>query len=223
MTKNSDNTSEKDKTEPIDKVNSHSKKLRIINNIIILIIIFGLGAFIYFINFEDQKVSEVEKIVHETTEANIDMAENNIEIKNSIISGIDGRDQYYEISSEKIWNTKNNQDVVEMSGIRTKLMLKNNFEVTIVGKSAIFNNKTKSLKLDSDIKMSSNREFEVFLKNIDIDLRNKIIHGTSPVVIKYEDICIKGNDFEINNNGDKITFTNGVNFTVGANTQCLIS
>ncbi len=223
MTNTSENNSKIKKNEQIDKVNSHTKNLKIINNFILLLIILGAGALIYSVNFGGQTMTKIENITPVSIEKETHMDENTIEIKNSIISGLDGQNQYYEISSERTWNSINNKDIVEMTGISTKLLLKNGLEINIVGKSALFNNKTKQLKLESDIEISSNNNFEVFIQDIDIDLRKKIISSPSPVKIRYEDICIEGKNFEINDNGDKIKFTDGVTFIFGGYTQCLVS
>ena len=223
MTNTTENNSKIKKNEQIDKVNSHTKNLKIINNFILLLIILGAGALIYSVNFGGQTVTKIENITPISIEKDKHMDENTIEIKNSIISGLDGQNQYYEISSERTWNSINNKDIVEMTGISTKLLLKNGLEINILGKSALFNNKTKQLKLESDIEISSNNKFEVFIQDIDIDLRKKIISSPSPVKIRYEDICIEGKNFEINNNGDKIKFTDGVNFIFGEHAQCLVS
>ena len=110
-----------------------------------------------------------------------------------------------------------------MSGIKTKLLLKNDLEINIIGNSARFNHKTKHLQLESDIVISSNTNVGVFIENINIDLQKKIISSTHPVKIAYEDICIEGKNFEINNNGDKIKFTDGVNLIIGENTLCITS
>ena len=223
MTNTSANTAKNKKNDQIDKANSHTRNLKIINNFIVFLIFLGVGGLIYYFNLEEQQVTEVETITPKSIEKSTNMTENIIEIKNSVISGIDGQNQYYEISSERTWNSIDDKDIVKMTGIRTKLLLKNDLEVNIVGKSALFNNKTKYLKLESDIEISSNNKFEVFIKNIDIDLRKKIISSLSPVKIRYEDICIEGKNFEINNNGDKIRFTDGVNFIIGENNQCITS
>ena len=223
MTNTSENNSKIKKNEQIDKVNSHTKNLKIINNFILLLIILGAVALIYFVNFGGQTMTKIENITPVSIEKETHMDENTIEIKNSIISGLDGQNQYYEISSERTWNSINNKDIVEMTGISTKLLLKNGLEINILGKSAQFNNKTKQLKLESDIEISSNNNFEVFIQDIDIDLRKKIISSPSPVKIRYEDICIEGKNFEINDNGDKIKFTDGVTFIFGGYTQCLVS
>ena len=223
MTNTTENNSKIKKNEQIDKVNSHTKNLKIINNFILLLIILGVGALIFSVNFGGQTVTKIENITPISIKKDKHMDENTIEIKNSIISGLDGQNQYYEISSERTWNSINNRDIVEMTGISTKLLLKNGLEINILGKSAQFNNKTKQLKLESDIEISSNNKFEVFIQDIDIDLRKKIISSPSPVKIRYEDICIEGKNFEINNNGDKIKFTDGVNFILGEYAQCLAS
>ena len=223
MTNTSENTLKKTKNDEIVRANSHTRNLKLINNIILLLIILGVGTLFYFINFEGQKVAEIENVTAVSIEKDTSMAENTVEIKNSIISGIDGQNQYYEISTERTWNSIDNKDIVEMSGIKTNLLLKNDLEINIFGSSARFNHKTKHLQLESDIVISSNTNVKVFIENINIDLQKKIISSPHPVKIAFEDICIEGKNFEINNNGDKIKFTDGVNLIIGENTRCVIS
>ena len=223
MTNTSENTLIKTKNDEIERANSHTRNLKLINNLILLLIILGVGTLVYFINFEGQEVTEIENVTPVPVEKDTSMAENTVEIKNSIISGIDGQNQYYEISTERTWNSIDNRDIVEMSGIKTKLLLKNDLEINIIGKSARFNHKTQYLKLENDIVISSNKNVEVFIENINIDLQKKIISSQRPVIIIFEDICIEGKNFEINNNGDKIKFTDGVSLMIGENTRCIMS
>ena len=96
-------------------------------------------------------------------------------------------------------------------------------EINIIGNSARFNHKTQHLQLESDIVISSNKNVGVLIESIKIDLQKKIISSPRPVKIAYEDICIEGKNFEINNNGDKIKFTDGVNLIIGENTLCITS
>ena len=222
MTNTSENTQIKTKNDEIDRANSHTRNLKLINNLILLLIILGVGTLVYFINFENQKITEIENVTPIPVEKDTSMAENTVEIKNSIISGIDGQNQYYEISTERTWNSIDNKDIVEMSGIKTKLLLKNDLEINIIGNSARFNHKTQHLQLESDIVISSNKNVGVFIESINIDLQ-KIISSPLPVKIAYEDICIEGKNFEINNNGDKIKFTDGVNLIIGENARCIMS
>ncbi len=223
MTNTSENTQIKTKNDEIDRANSHTRNLKLINNLILLLIILGVGTLVYFINFEGQKITEIENVTPIPVEKDTSMAENTVEIKNSIISGIDGQNQYYEISTERTWNSIDNKDIVEMSGIKTKLLLKNDLEINITGNSARFNHKTQHLQLESDIVISSNKNVGVLIESIKIDLQKKIISSPRPVKIAYEDICIEGKNFEINNNGDKIKFTDGVNLIIGENTLCITS
>ena len=173
MTNTSENTVKKTKNDEIDRANSHTRNLKFINNLILLLIILGVGTLVYFINFEGQKVMEIENATPVSIEKESSMAENTVEIKNSIISGIDGQNQYYEISTERTWNSIDNKDIVEMSGIKTKLLFKDDLEINITGSSARFNHKTKHLQLESDIVISSNTNVEVFIENINIDLQKK--------------------------------------------------
>ncbi|MEC7928540.1 MAG: LPS export ABC transporter periplasmic protein LptC [Pseudomonadota bacterium] len=223
MTNTSENTQIKTKNDEIDRANSHTRNLKLINNLILLLIILGAGTLVYFINFEGQKITEIENVTPIPVEKDTSMAENTVEIKNSIISGIDGQNQYYEISTERTWNSIDNKDIVEMSGIKAKLLLKNDLEINIIGNSARFNHKTQHLQLESDIVISSNKNVGVLIESIKIDLQKKIISSPRPVKIAYEDICIVGKNFEINNNGDKIKFTDGVNLIIGENTLCITS
>ena len=131
MTNTSENTQIKTKNDEIDRANSHTRNLKLINNLILLLIILGVGTLVYFINFEGQKITEIENVTPIPIEKDTSMAENTVEIKNSIISGIDGQNQYYEISTERTWNSIDNKDIVEMSGIKTKLLLKNDLEIKL--------------------------------------------------------------------------------------------
>jgi hypothetical protein len=95
--------------------------------------------------------------------------------------------------------------------------------MNIIGDTAIYDNRTKRLKLNSNIEISSNETPIMFIKDLDINLSKKIIRSPGPVLVRYNDICIRGKEFEISDNGNKIKFTNGVNLKLKEISSCQLS
>jgi len=63
----------------------------------------------------------------------------------------------------------------------------------------------------------------MYIKNLDINLSKKIISSAGPVLVKYNDICIRGKEFVISENGNKIKFTKGVNLKLKDKVSCQLS
>ena len=205
----------------IKSVLEHSKRIRMLNKLILMILLLGIISIIYNYLNHDGDFASVSIIDSEYQDARIDTLDNILEIKNSVISGIDSENQSYEITSKKTWNTLGNENILEMSGIKTRMMLKDNYSINITGDNATYDNNKKYLKLRDNIEIRTNNRVIAFIKNMFIDLKKNKIMSPSPVIVKFNDICIHSKAFEINDNGDKITFNNGVNLIIGEKSKCM--
>ena len=77
----------------IKSVLEHSKRIRMLNRSILMLLLFGIIIIIYnYLNQDDDFVS-VSIIDSKYEEAAIDTLDNILEIKNSVISGTDGNNQ----------------------------------------------------------------------------------------------------------------------------------
>ena len=205
----------------IKSVLEHSKRIRMLNKLILMILLLGIITIIYNYFNHDDDFTSVSVIDSEYQDARIDTLDNILEIKNSVISGIDSENQSYEITAKKTWNTISNENILEMSGIKTRMMLKDNYSINITGDNATYDNNKKYLKLRDNIEIRTNNRAVAFIKNIFFDLKKNKIMSPSPVIVKFNDICIHSKAFEINDNGDKITFNNGVNLIIGEKSKCM--
>jgi LPS export ABC transporter protein LptC len=186
-----------------------------------MLLLFGIIIIIYnYLNQDDDFVS-VSIIDSKYEEAAIDTLDNILEIKNSVISGTDGNNQSYEITSKKTWNTIDNENILEMSGIKTRMVLKDNYSINITGDNATYDNKKKYLKLQDNVEIKTNNRTVAFIKNMFIDLKKNKIMSPSPILVKFNDICIRSKAFEIKDNGNKIMFNNGVNLIIGEKSKCI--
>jgi len=215
----------KQSSDQIDKVKSHSRNVKIINFLIYssLVIISILILTQYIIKTDTSNINNIVDLQNADTKDYVNISEKNIEIENSIISGVDEYNQFYEIKSEKIINSSADNEILELTGISTKLLLRNEYEMNIIGDTAIYDNRKKNLKLNSNIEISSNKTPIMFIKDLDINLSKKIIRSPGPVLVRYNDICIRGKEFEISDNGNKIKFTNGVNLKLKEISSCQLS
>ncbi|NDD49310.1 MAG: hypothetical protein EBZ28_05555 [Alphaproteobacteria bacterium] len=206
----------------IDKVKSHSRNIKVISYFIYLSLVM-ISILILTQYIKDRNTADIIHMQNVESEDYINISKKIIEIENSIISGIDEYNQFYEIKSEKIINSFSESEILELTGISTKLLLRNKYEMNIIGDTAIYDNRRKHLKLNSNIEISSNETPIMFIKDLDINLSKKIIRSPGPVLVRYNDICIRGKEFEISDNGNKIKFTNGVNLKLKEISSCQLS
>lgn len=213
--------SDKYHNNQIKSVLEHSKRIRILNRSILMLLLFGIIIIIYnYLNQDDDFVS-VSIIDSKYEEAAIDTLDNILEIKNSVISGTDGDNQSYEITSNKTWNTIDNENILEMSGIKTTMVLKDNYSINITGDNATYDNKKKYLKLQDNVEIRTNNRTVAIIKNMFIDLKKNKIMSPGPILVKFNDICIRSKAFEIKDNGNKIMFNNGVKLIIGEKSKCI--
>ena len=156
--------------------------------LIILFIIIVLGIFFYNTYLkEDQKVENTELIkeIKEEEEGEIKDIQNNI-IKNLKYDVKFENNSQYSISADlSELSYIDDEEIVNMNGVKAIIIDKNNFLIIITSDQAVFNNKTYYTVFSKNVKINYLKN-EISSEKLELDFDKNIVTITENVV--YEGI-----------------------------------
>ena len=191
----------------------HSKNIKVLDRSILILIFVAIGILFYPILMKDElKTADGTKLYKAVQ--NKEKLDNIFEITNSTISGINDKNELYEITSVNTWNSKENQNIIHMSGITATLKFQNNKIINLYGDNATLDNNSKILRLTDNIEIHTNNEPTLIIDNVAVYLNKNEIAGASPVFVNYNDFCITSSNFAVTENGNKVSFGDGINFKI---------
>ena len=129
------------------------KKLRLIQALLLI-----AGCFVIFFTYAKKNDSEVEGIVSKETQKKIKQQISKNELENSDVfynieyTGIDLAGNRYILKSKEAYNTKTNQEVVNMKFVEAIFYFKNDTTLEVWSSKGTYNNKTLDMKFDGDVK-----------------------------------------------------------------------
>ena len=154
----------------------------------ILFIIIILGIFFYNTYLkEDQKVENTELIkeLREEEKGGVKDIQNNL-IKNLKYDVKFENNSQYSISADLSELTYiNEEEIVNMSGVKAIIIDENNFLIIITSNQAVFNNKTYSTVFNENVKINYLKN-EISSEKLELDFDKNIVTITDNVV--YEGI-----------------------------------
>mgnify|MGYP001415423080 FL=1 len=154
----------------------------------ILFIIIILGIFFYNTYLkEDQKVENTELIkeLREEEKGGVKDIQNNL-IKNLKYDVKFENNSQYSISADLSELTYiNEEEIVNMSGVKAIIIDENNFLIVITSNQAVFNNKTYSTVFNENVKINYLKN-EISSEKLELDFDKNIVTITDNVV--YEGI-----------------------------------
>ena len=101
-----------------------------------------------------------------------------------------------------------------MSGITATLKFQDNKIINLYGDNATLDNQNKILKLSDNIEIYTNNTPTLTIDNVAVYLNKNEIASASPVFVNYNDFCITSSNFSVTENGNRISFGDGINFKI---------
>ena len=130
------------------------------------------------------------------------------------MTGFNSKSEAYEIIADTAVQQLTNPEAVILNGIQGVLEAQGSEQSTLTARQGLYNTSTEQLHLEDDIVVRSADGFEIFLQTADMDLKNGTVISETPVEIQMIGGTIEAQGMEIENKGDKITFTRGVSMTI---------
>jgi lipopolysaccharide export system protein LptC len=116
----------------------------------------------------------------------------------------------YEITAEAAAQDMTKLDVLEISGIRGKMELKDKSLINVVADAGAYDSKTEMLRLDRHITVASSSGFDIELTEASVNTREGKIISKKPVEVHLAKGTLNSNGLEMINSGELIRFIGNV-------------
>lgn len=122
----------------------------------------------------------------------------------------DGRG--YEVTAQTAAQDVTKPDILELSGIRGKMIQQDTSAIDITAVSGIYDRKTELLTLQQHVVLNSSSGYEIHLSEASIDVPKHYIASNKPVEVRLTNGVITANRLEVIDDGDVIRFDGSVKF-----------
>jgi lipopolysaccharide export system protein LptC len=133
------------------------------------------------------------------------------------MAGFTKDERAYEFSAEAAAQDLTRPDIVELRNIHAKLQMQDKSTMEMSADTGTYNTKLETLKLESNIVLSSTAGNSGRLSVANIDIRRGNVVSDQPVVIEMLQGKLNANRLEINDSGDLIRFLDGVDMVMMLN------
>jgi lipopolysaccharide export system protein LptC len=137
-----------------------------------------------------------------------------IKMEQPRLSGFTRDARPYDLTARYAAQDITKPDLVELSGLRAKVLMQDTSTVEMSAATGLFNTKSEVLNLEKDIVVISSSGYRGDLTQAVVDTRKGNLTSNKPVSIKLPEATINSNGIEIENSGEMIRFTGGVSVTM---------
>ncbi len=186
-------------------IKQHSRRVAVLRWMLPVCCLAIIAVFLYtsgvFQNLLNPPLEEALPIVSEKT----------VEMVQPRMSGVDKKEQAYELTAETAKQNIDDPTKVTLENITGSLELNSqNDKIAITAKSGFLDTEANFLQLREKINVTSNQGYSAVLVSVDAKLKEKYITSNDPVFIDWEGGSINANGLEVKDQGNVIRFLNRV-------------
>ena len=127
----------------------------------------------------------------------------------------------YEFHADAAAQDLTKPDIVELKNIRARLQMQDQSMMDISADTGIYDTKRETLRLDTNIVLTSSNGNKGRLSQAMIDIKKGNVVSDQPVELEFLQGVLNGKKLEIVDSGDVIRFHGGVNMTLMLNESTL--
>ncbi len=195
----------------------HSRAVRIMRIAIPLGVVLMLGGFSLATYFNPLRV--IAKLPVNIND--LVVSGTKITMEKPRMSGFTKDGRAYEFIADAAAQDLTKPDIVELQKIRAKLQMQDKSMMDLSADTGVYNTKLETLKLDSNIILTSSDGNKGRLSQAMIDIRKGNVVSDQPVELEFLQGVLKGNKMEIIDSGDLVRFHGGVDTTLMLNNAVL--
>jgi len=135
-------------------------------------------------------------------------------MKNPKMKGVDKQNRNFEVIATRAITDLANPAEVELEGIDAKVPVNAKTFADVKADRGFYNNTKEVLILRDNVRMSGARGMDIRLEDAHIDMKSGTLVSDKPVKVTSERADISANTISVENNGEKIVFTDRVRMTI---------
>ena len=133
------------------------------------------------------------------------------------LSGFTRDARAYELTADAAAQDLTKPDLVELHNIDARVGMQDKSTLQLKAVTGLYNNKSETLKLDHDIRLTSSTGYAGHLTEAVIDIRKGHVVSEQPVQVQLLQGTLDANRLEIIDSGDLVRFGGGVNMVLQLN------
>jgi lipopolysaccharide export system protein LptC len=138
-----------------------------------------------------------------------------ITVTGSRFTGFDKRDQPFSISAQNAVQDENDASKVRLQSVDAEVRHKSGQQIAIKSNTAVYDAKSKTIDLQGDVRISSTDGFDARMAEAVVDINRHRLRSEVPVKVVHPRGVIQANGMEIEDDGARILFFNGVKARFG--------
>jgi lipopolysaccharide export system protein LptC len=180
----------------------HSRLVRVLRGVIPVAFLLGVGSLAV--------ISFVSKVRLPPLPIITGISGTHITMEVPHIGGFTRDGRAYQVSAVAAAQDLTKPDILELSGIRGKMVTKEKAEVAITSAAGLYDIKSQLLTLTRDVEVTTSDGKHALLSEAQIETEKGHIVSNKPVKIDFPDGDLRANAIELINSGEVVHFTGAV-------------
>ncbi len=163
------------------------------------------------------RLQEQKTITNEATENN--MAKGEIAMTKAKYSGLDEKQQPFNITADKASRSSNTPDMINLTNPMADVLLQDNSWVAVYGENGNYMQEHMQLFLNGRVKLFHDAGYEILTDSLHIDLKKSAINSESDIIGHGPKGKIQAKGLEFSSSDNKIIFYGPAKLTLFLNTN----
>jgi len=133
-----------------------------------------------------------------------------LKMENPRLSGYSQGDRTYEISAASATQDISTPDLVRLQDVVARITEEDGRWTTVNARSGLFHSGNETLRLENDIRVRTDQGYEMRLEVADIEFKSGKVVSDQPVEIEMPDGTLSADSMQIENSGDRVSFSGNV-------------
>jgi lipopolysaccharide export system protein LptC len=187
-----------------ERAHRHSRHVRWLKIVLPTIALLGIVGFLALIQVAPNPETAIISL------SGINVESKSVTMKKPHISGFEGTRRSYEVNAAQAIQDLNNPKIVTMSKITARLGTGDGGTTHVQAAAGVYDGNTNKLKLSDGITVETSDGYTATLEDADIDIDSGKMTSSKPVEIVTNQVSVKANSIEVQDQGKHIWFRNNV-------------
>jgi len=187
-----------------ERAQRHSRHVRWLRIVLPTLAFLGIAGFFALVQFAPNPESAIVSL------AGINVESKSVTMEKPHISGFEGTRRSYEVTAVRAVQDLNNPKIVTMDKITARLGTGDGGTARVQAATGIYDGNTSKLRLSDGITVETSDGYKATLKDADIDIDSGKMTSSNPVEIVTDQVSVKANAIEVQDQGKHIWFRNNV-------------
>ena len=142
----------------------------------------------------------------------------NLVMHSPAMKGLDNKNRPYDLRAKRAFQNLKQPKIVTLEQIEAQIPLDNSPTATLSAKVGTYDTDAETPILKGNVVVRGARGMDIDMQQADIDMKLGTMHSDEPVKVKSDRVEITADSIQVEDNGQRIVFTNRVRTTIDPQT-----